>query len=254
MKQEEWRDVVGYEGYYQVSSLGAVKRLGRADTKVKSDRLIHPVIANNGYLTVRLSVDGCGKNYLVHRLVAEAFIPRVDGKECVDHVDGDRTNNKVENLRWVTYSENNENIIRLGNFKQMRDRNFTKESRVLYEQRNKRPVVRSDGKYYESVRAAARDLGYKTPNAINHVLHGRSKTAKGYTFRYATEDEIMENADVAVLQVDPTTNRIVNVFKSASEAVRHYGNTGIASCLYGRDAMSGGYIWRYGTAQEGLAT
>lgn len=61
---------------------------------------------SNGYPTVYIDIGEGHKKYTVHRLVAKAFIPREDGKDCVDHIDGDKTNNHVSNLRWVTHAEN----------------------------------------------------------------------------------------------------------------------------------------------------
>lgn len=118
---EIWKDIQGYEGLYQVSNLGRVKRLKRVikspsifggkatlkeyilkpryDLKVKG--------LKHGYFRVSLR----GKNFCVHRLVADAFIPNPDNKPYVDHIDTNIENNKASNLRWVTALENNANIL-----------------------------------------------------------------------------------------------------------------------------------------------
>lgn len=105
---EEWRDVVGYEGVYEVSSFGNVRRvdLGHHSTKegLKSQRT-----DPNGYKQVDLW-NGSGRTHRVHRLVAKAFIPNPKKKRTVNHKDGDKTNNHVDNLEWATYSENNQHM------------------------------------------------------------------------------------------------------------------------------------------------
>lgn len=111
---EEWRDIVGYEGIYQVSNIGRVKSLERVrchgkkyKEKIKCGHLI------NGYVVVMLFKNGKHKHCKVHRLVAEAFIPNPKNKPCIDHIDTNRANNKVGNLRWVTYRENYYNPLSL---------------------------------------------------------------------------------------------------------------------------------------------
>ena len=102
MESEIWKDVVGYEGLYQVSNFGSVKSL-RINGKKKG---IMSQGNHNGYPCIFLRKDGKRHWYAVHRLVALAFIPQIDGKDCVDHIDGNTTNNHVSNLRWCTNQEN----------------------------------------------------------------------------------------------------------------------------------------------------
>ena len=98
---EEWRDVVGYEGLYQVSNLGRVKSFHKNNAKI-----ITPKPDNHGYLRVVLCKDFKKKNRMVHVLVAQAFIPNPESKRQVNHIDGNKTNNHVSNLEWVTPAEN----------------------------------------------------------------------------------------------------------------------------------------------------
>jgi hypothetical protein len=104
--EQEWRDIEGYGGIYvgvyQVSNDGCVRR-------VKTGRILKPGPSGNGYLTVHLYADGKPKTCKVHRLVAEAFVPNPDNKPDVDHVDRNKLNNHVSNLRWATGAENNIN-------------------------------------------------------------------------------------------------------------------------------------------------
>ena len=119
---ENWLPVVGYDGHYEVSDLGSVRSLDRT-INGSMGRLVnihgktlskqkHPC----GYRTVNLSVGGVLKTRLIHHLVLEAFCcSRPTGMEC-RHLDGDKTNNAFDNLRWGTSKENLEDCVRHGNF------------------------------------------------------------------------------------------------------------------------------------------
>ena len=114
MEKEYWKDVEGYEGIYQVSSLGRVKSLektvphptARSGYWTLPERLI-ALIWNKkvGYFYVTLSKNDRKKSYSVHRLVAGAFCERPEGKDQVDHINGDRQDNRAINLRWCTGKE-----------------------------------------------------------------------------------------------------------------------------------------------------
>ena len=112
-KKEIWKDVVGYEGLYEVSNFGRVRSLDR-ETKDSVGRkrkwkgqMLNPInsVGGNGYLRVRLSEDGKKIDYTVHRLVAEAFIPNPENKTDVGFKELDRNNVSVENLYWTTHSK-----------------------------------------------------------------------------------------------------------------------------------------------------
>jgi hypothetical protein len=108
--KEVWKDIVGYEGLYEVSSLGNVKSLpktrrGRAGVKIRvTGRILRPW-KKNKYDFVGLAKDGVKTEFYVHRLVASSFLGEKHGLE-VNHKDGDRNNNSIENLEWVTHAQN----------------------------------------------------------------------------------------------------------------------------------------------------
>lgn len=109
-ENEIWKDIKGYEGLYQVSNLGRVKRLQKWNSGKKryepDERLLTPTGNGNGYLIVGLPKDHRRKNHYVHRLVAEAFCPNPDNKNVVNHLDYNKSNNNASNLEWVTFQEN----------------------------------------------------------------------------------------------------------------------------------------------------
>ena len=106
---EEWRLVVGYEGLYEVSNTGQVRSLDKYDTKGRflRGKTLKLLECSNGYLLIGLSKNGIRKVYLVHRLVAEAFIERSDGLYEVNHKDENKKNNSVDNLEWCSKKYNN---------------------------------------------------------------------------------------------------------------------------------------------------
>lgn len=105
MKNEEWRDVVGYEGLYQVSSEGRVKSLKRKGRR--KERILKHQIDRNGYLRLNLCAGGKSRLFFVHRLVCQAFHENPDNNPRVNHIDENKTNNAASNLEWCTYEENN---------------------------------------------------------------------------------------------------------------------------------------------------
>ena len=113
LRDEEWKAVVGYEGLYEVSSHGNVRSLTRVVRRpgptgdlTINGRDMELFVTPKGYHRLQLNKDGKKRNHLVHRLVAEAFIPNPEGKPDVNHKDSCKDNNRVSNLEWVTCSEN----------------------------------------------------------------------------------------------------------------------------------------------------
>jgi hypothetical protein len=107
--QEIWKDVLGYEGIYQISSLGRVKSLSRKrnDGGITKDIFLNPYLEKKGYFRYRLLKNKKAQKFLAHRLVAIAFVPNPLNKSSINHIDSIKTNNSSHNLEWVSVMENN---------------------------------------------------------------------------------------------------------------------------------------------------
>ena len=192
---EEWRDIEGYEGLYQVSNLGRVKSL-----KYNKVKILSPSKGNHGYLSVMLCKDGICKNIRIHRLVANAFIPNLDDKPYVDHIDTDRTNNNVSNLRWVTAKENNDNELTKEKYK--------RKAKELYDlgkankpigtkgsdnPKSKKVVQLSlEGDFicvWDSIRGTE-EGGFRCRHVCD-CCRGKRKTHKGFKWMYLSDYEKM---------------------------------------------------------------
>lgn len=116
---EIWKDIIGYEGLYQISNLGNIKALEKSvwngQGYIHFPEIIRkPNPDKDGYLNITLSNCGKVKTYKIHRLVAEMFIPNLKNKPQVNHKDGNKTNNCVDNLEWCTNQENQQHAYRTG--------------------------------------------------------------------------------------------------------------------------------------------
>ena len=109
LPHEIWRDVVGFEGLYRVSNMGRVKSLFNGDVKIRRAPLCNP-----GYFSVVLYKDNEVTHIRIHVLVAQAFLPNPENKRYVNHRDGNKRNNRVDNLEWVTPLENAHHAINMG--------------------------------------------------------------------------------------------------------------------------------------------
>ena len=174
---EIWKDIPGYEGKYQVSNLGNVKSL--KDKYGNYREKILKIRKNKGnYLIVDLRKNGKQKTCLVHRLVAETFIPKIEGKEFVDHIDGDPSNNVYTNLRWCTIAENNNFDL----YRKHQSEAQKGEKSYLYgktgtlHHSSKAVLCLETGKIYGSTMEAEREMGINNSN-IAMCCNGKRKSA-----------------------------------------------------------------------------
>lgn len=125
IKQEQWKHVVGYEGFYEISNIGRVKRLPRLSHQIAT--IVNPILTPYGYFICSLGKNKKHRNYFIHRLVAIAFIENPRNCSDVNHLDGDRKNYKLENLEWCTRGENHKHAFRTGLRHQNGDKNQSRK-------------------------------------------------------------------------------------------------------------------------------
>ena len=166
---EIWRDIKDYEGLYQVSNWGRVKSLNYRNTG--KEGILNGIEDGRGYLYVHLCNDDGVKKKKIHRLVAEAFIPNPENKPEVDHIDRNKLNNNLSNIRWADreIQNNNRNLSNMV-------KKFSK------------PVLQFtlDGEFvreWESTIEIYRELGYSQGN-ISSCCLGRLKSAYGFKWKY----------------------------------------------------------------------
>lgn len=177
--KEIWKPIKGYEGQYEVSTMGRVRSIPReipysaGYTRKNEGRILKPTERTKdpdcNYYVVSLSKDNVAKSVFIHRLVAEQFIERKPGYDFVNHIDGNKHNNCVENLEWVTPKGNKMHAI------------YTGLDVPHYGIRH--IYCLTNGEVYPSISEAARKLNLDD-SSISKVCRGRWKHTGGMVFRY----------------------------------------------------------------------
>lgn len=182
---EIWKDIEGYNNKYQISNYGRIKSL--CDNHLmKREVILKPRIANNGYLYINLYKNSKCKTKRIHRLVAETFIDNPNNLPQVNHIDGNKLNNKANNLEWVSASDNCKHayINGLSNPinnlpKDLKGKNNPKAKKIIQLDINNNPI-----KKWETIKEASETL------KINHIsacCRGNRKTAGGYVWKYVDD-------------------------------------------------------------------
>ena len=184
---EEWRVIQGFEERYSVSNMGRVKVhksiLNGANgcKRHMPEKILKPKKPKNGYLMVALgrNIDGTRRTKLIHRLVAEAFIPNPEGKPTVNHIDENKRNNRVDNLEWCTYAENlhhnNDSVIIRG----------AETQRTYFGQYD------LDGnliKVWHGLKKMDRETEFSR-KSVSLCCKGKMETHKGYKWKFLTKEE-----------------------------------------------------------------
>lgn len=184
-QQELWKDIKGFEGKYQVSNLGNVKSLKRKEIKI-----LLPLISKKGYCCVCLYKKCKFKHAMIHRLVANAFIPNPENKPQINHIDGNKKNNHIKNLEWCTNSENQKHSYQvLGNVRsdELRKKiSQTLKGKFINEMgaNSKKVLCKETNIIYCSQVEAERKTGISR-KCISLCCCRKTKTAGGYHWEYA---------------------------------------------------------------------
>ena len=200
MQKEKWVDIQGYVGFYQISNLGRVKSLSRTyytynylkKEKIKitrKEKYMSYKKDSNDYMIVSLSRNGKTKAFTIHRLVASAFIPNPDNLPQINHINGIKTDNRVENLEWCTPSYNVEHSFKTGirkmtskQIKQAKEnikKAFESKRRKVYQLTPEGEVI----KLWDSFTDIYKELHYSWGN-IGQVCRGKQELAYGYKWKY----------------------------------------------------------------------
>lgn len=183
--KEIWVPIIGYEDAYMISNTGIVKSLERTVRYKEKYRTIpekikHINISKKGYCYMPLYYKSKLKNCQLHRLVAIHFIPNTKNKPCVNHKNGIKSDNRVENLEWVTFSENEKHSYSvLG--KKANTTGLGRSGALHF--RSKKVICCNFDVVFDSSHIAASKLGL-FQSAISLVCLGKQKQTQGFTFRY----------------------------------------------------------------------
>jgi hypothetical protein len=171
MQEEIWKPIKGYEKKYSISNFGRIRNK-------RTSRITEGRIGNHGYKRVSFRKEGEIKEYLIHRLVAETFIENKQRKRTVNHIDGNKTNNNIENLEWATDKEQQAHAIKNGLRKTIKSCDNKLSKKV--------DQFNLDGTYiktHNSIVEAKKELG--SDLHISEVCRGKRKTTGGYIWSYS---------------------------------------------------------------------
>ena len=189
---EQWKSIDGYVGIYEVSNLGRVRGVDRVYMRKngspyrKKGVVIKPSVSNSGYLFVALRNNNTRRNFYVHRLVASAFISNPNNEKEIDHINGVKTDNRAENLRWCSRSGNLTNPLCVARRSGENSFLFGKTGATSFRSRAI-DQYSIDGNFirrWDSLAQAYEECKYDRGLLIN-TCKGRRKEAYGYIWKYA---------------------------------------------------------------------
>lgn len=173
MEHEIWKEIPGYEGIYQASTYGRIKSLPKVvKGRTFKEKMLSFSIGGRGYYYVNLRIRGVAKRCTVHRVIAETFLDKEKGKDYVDHINTDKLDNRVTNLKWVTAKENSNNPLTIAHQRQMAVQNAKRGGSSIYAKKvyqfNLFKVKIAE---YPSTLEAAEAVGVKRQN-IQSCIYG----------------------------------------------------------------------------------
>lgn len=184
MPHEKWDTLGCLKGFYEISNYGRVKSLKRNTAR---EKIIKPRIGKDGYWYVTLCVNGKKHTYKIHRLVAILFIPNPNNLPQVNHIDGDKTNPRADNLEWCTASYNQIHANKLGlthHWMKGKKGGDCMFSRKINQYTKDGTFI----KQWDSMSDVNRELGIPVPHLVR-VCKGTRKSTRNYIWRYAEEGD-----------------------------------------------------------------
>lgn len=181
--EEQWMPVKGYEGLFEVSNHARIRSLKNTrHNDRKEPKIKNQFIGSWGYYVVTLCKDGKSTPCLVHRLIAEAFIPNPDNLQFINHKDEDKTNNNIDNLEWCSQEYNNKYGTARERGVQTKRNNHTDGSKMLYQCDRLGNLIKA----YDSIKSASIATGIHV-STLSNCANGKPhyKTAHGYIWRFA---------------------------------------------------------------------
>lgn len=224
------KNIKGYEGKYMATEDGQI-------FSVKSNKFLKLQTVSNGYLMVSLFKNGVDKYCLVHRLIGETFLPKPEGCNVVNHLDGDKKNNNIENLEWTTQSENVRACKARYKMYNIPLYQFDKNNNIVYTYKS----------YYEA--AAVNDITLNT--LLKHIKNNKSfknekwfSPNKDYTIKFDKFVPSTKSRPVLKYSLD---GEFIEEYTSTFQAAKQTGlhQTGIYACCVGRYKTTGGFIFKF---------
>lgn len=267
LEGEIWKDVVGWEDYYVVSSFGRLANIVR-------NTIVKPWLDTHGYYRYYLCYKGGRKVISAHRLTALIFLENPDNLPCINHKDCNPKNNHVDNLEFCTYKYNNnyaDHNIKLSESKKgtpawNKGKHYTEKQRCSYfNKKGSKPVVQinpqdqRDIKIYPSIKEAYRQTGINEGNIGSCLRDTRYSTAGGFIWKYLSEyneNESYKTLSIKkpVIRINPNDADDIKIYESATYAKRAEGyNQGhISAVCRGERKSYKGFKWMFLTDYENL--
>ena len=251
--EEIWKDIKGYEGLYQVSNLGNVKSLNY--NRTGQEGLIKACNDKYGYLILSLHINGKRKTYKIHRLVAQAFLEDYSEELEVDHIDTNRKNNNVKNLKMCTRKENDNNPLtrkhkseaQKGENNSFYGKHHTEEERHRISERTQGENNPMYGKNHSKETKEKISKANKGKIVSKETREKLSKSSRGRTHSEETKRKISKANEIPIYCVE-----LDRVFNSCKECAEELGlnRSNICHVLKGKYNTTGNLHFQYASDEQ----
>lgn len=185
--EEIWKDIEGYEKLYQISNFGRIRskdrvtRNGRCNKCIRKGKVLKPTLNQYGYLKIALWKENTTKFFGIHRLVAMTFLENNENKNEINHKDGNKTNNCIDNLEWVDRSENMKHAVRMG---LLQTKGYIRKKKKIIQ----KDLDGNTIKIWDSCSDIVRERGFSDSHIYACCKRKKhKKTAYGYIWEYEKE-------------------------------------------------------------------